>query len=162
MQTFLPYPDCLHSALVLDDKRLGKQRSEAKTILRTLMGEIDGWWNHPAVRMWHGSDVWLAYYGATVCLVWQSRGYEDALLPWFFRFIRSRKGVVVRVPQWWGDERFHLSHQSSLVRKDPDHYGPRFPGVSGTLALVWPRPRPGRAAPPRQTRPCKPRGAPPR
>ena len=31
-----------------------------------------------------------------------------------------------------------MSHRSSLVRKDPDRYGPRFPGVPPDLPYVWP------------------------
>lgn len=37
MQTFLPYPDFCGTALVLDRKRLGKQRVEALQVLRGLI-----------------------------------------------------------------------------------------------------------------------------
>ena len=42
------------------------------------------------------------------------------------------------LPTWLGDEDFHRSHQSSLLRKDPDFYGPQFPGVPDDLEYVWP------------------------
>jgi hypothetical protein len=46
------------------------------------------------------------------------------------------------VPWWWGLEPVHRSHRSALLRKDPDHYGPMFPGVPADLAYVWPGPEP--------------------
>ena len=42
------------------------------------------------------------------------------------------------LPPWLGDEQFHRSHQSSLLRKDPAHYGPLFSGVPDDLEYVWP------------------------
>ena len=43
MQTFLPYPDFIASARVLDSKRLGKQRVEALQVLRGLIRPGYGW-----------------------------------------------------------------------------------------------------------------------
>ena len=54
MQTFLPYPDLRASCVVLDDRRLGKQRVETFQILRALTWPEYAWKNHPAVRMWRG------------------------------------------------------------------------------------------------------------
>lgn len=45
---------------------------------------------------------------------------------------------VVVAPPWLGDDDFHRSHQSNLIRKDEAYYGPQFPGVSATLEYVWP------------------------
>ena len=64
MQTFLPYEDFEKSARVLDDKRLGKQRSESIIILKTLLGVYEkegrkGWPHHPATKMWAGHEVAL-------------------------------------------------------------------------------------------------------
>jgi hypothetical protein len=42
------------------------------------------------------------------------------------------------LPPWLGDPEFHRSHQSSLVRKDPEHYGVMFPGVPDDLEYHWP------------------------
>ena len=54
MQIFLPYPDIIDSAKVLDTKRLMKQRVESYQILNTLQGKSTGWQSHPAVRMVRG------------------------------------------------------------------------------------------------------------
>jgi hypothetical protein len=37
-----------------------------------------------------------------------------------------------------GDEPFHRSHRSALVRKDPAYYRPLFPDVPDDLEYVWP------------------------
>ncbi|MER3453404.1 MAG: cytoplasmic protein, partial [Chloroflexota bacterium] len=42
------------------------------------------------------------------------------------------------LPPWLGNEALHRSHRSSLVRKDPAWYRPRFPDVPDDLPYVWP------------------------
>jgi hypothetical protein len=42
------------------------------------------------------------------------------------------------LPPWLGDAAFHRSHQSALVRKDPQHYRRFFPDVPDDLPYVWP------------------------
>jgi hypothetical protein len=138
MQTFLPYPDFVQSASVLDYRRLGKQRVECKQILLALQRTSGGWVNHPAVRMWRTYDIALCVYGWMMCREWVDRGYKDNLMGWFQRY-RADHGLRRYVhPPWLGDNAFHLSHQSNLVRKDAEFYGPLFPGVPDDLPYVWP------------------------
>jgi hypothetical protein len=137
MQTFLPYPDFIDSACVLDRQRLGKQRVETKQILNALEGNSKGWVNHPAVKMWRGYEPALALYGVVMCAMWAERGYVDNLLPFFAT--RLREDMVM--PSWIGEPEFHRSHQSNLVRKDPAHYGPLFPDVPNDLEYMWPSAR---------------------
>lgn len=138
MQTFLPYPSAARSAACLDRQRLGKQRVEALQILRTLQGKSSGWANHPAVRMWRGYEHALAVYGWSMCDEWMQRGYVDKCR---WEFVEAMKGLdpeqAITLP-WLGDEAFHRSHQSNLVRKDPVYYRPLFPGVPNDLPYVWP------------------------
>lgn len=135
MQTFLPYEDFAASAEVLDYRRLGKQRVETWQILNALGGKTKGWVNHPASRMWRGHETALALYGETVCREWIRRGYKDTMLE---RFVNLTAGAPVSMPAWLGDERVHISHQSNLVRKDGEFYGPIFPDVPPDLEYVWP------------------------
>lgn len=135
MQTFLPYEDFAASAESLDYRRLGKQRVETWQIIRALNGETRGWTNHPASRMWRGYESALIVYGETVCREWIRRGYKDTMLE---RFVNLKDGSTVDMPAWIGDESFHRSHQSNLVRKDPDFYSPIFPDVPSDLEYVWP------------------------
>lgn len=134
MQTFLPVPTFTLSAHFLDRQRLGKQRVEALQILRTLQGKSSGWANHPAVHMWRGYEVALAVYGAATCDEWLLRGYKDGCRA---EFIAAMSAPLV-FPPWLGDEAFHLSHRSNLVRKMPEHYRRFWPDVPDDLPYVWP------------------------
>ena len=136
MQTFLPFPSFEQTAKVLDYRRLGKQRVEAKQILAILLGETKSsrWTNHPAVKMWEGYEGALAVYGSVICLEWRRRNFRDSLLPYFVE--RIPKTIVM--PSWIGDKAFHESHRSNLMRKDPVHYGQEFK-AKDTLPYVWPK-----------------------
>ena len=138
MQTFLPYADFKQTARVLDYRRLGKQRVEAKQILMALRSETKGWVNHPATRMWAGHEPALIQYGLDICHEWvHGRGYKDTLTDFFLEQASQFTGPIV-MPKWIGDTEFHLAHQSNLVRKDPVYYGAMFPGVQDDLEYVWP------------------------
>ncbi|MFC4495774.1 MSMEG_6728 family protein [Streptomyces ovatisporus] len=149
MQTFLPCADFVEAALVLDRRRLGKQRVEALQVLRGLTVPGYGWRRHPAVRMWAGYEEALVRYGLEVCRVWSDHGHQDSCAASLVADLTAfRPGTPVRdqpqllaageLPPWLGDEAFHRSHQSALIRKDPATYAPLFPGVPDDLPYVWP------------------------
>ncbi|MGW8745339.1 MSMEG_6728 family protein [Streptomyces sp. NPDC055794] len=149
MQTFLPLPGFRESALTLDRRRLGKQRVEALQVLRGLTVPGYGWRRHPAVRMWAGYEEALVRYGLEVCRVWRDQGHQDscaASLVAGLAALRPHEPVrdqtalarAGELPPWLGDEAFHRSHRSALLRKDPDAYGGLFPGVPDDLPYVWP------------------------
>ncbi|MFE9248955.1 MSMEG_6728 family protein [Streptomyces sp. NPDC007088] len=150
MQTFLPYPDFVRSAQSLDARRLGKQRVEALQVLRGLTVPGHGWRRHPAVRMWTGYEEALVRYGLDVCAEWTRTGRADTCAASLRADLRAARGIsrvrtqdvlarAGELPPWLGDEEFHLSHRSALVRKAPDFYLPRFPGAPEDLPYVWPR-----------------------
>ena len=149
MQTFLPYPDFDRSAAALDDRRLGKQRVEALQVLRALTVPGYGWRHHPAVLMWRGHEEALAAYGVAICRAWCGRGFNDTcdlkiraeVAALGIEHVRSQDELAANhdLPPWLGDEQFHLSHRSSLVRKDPGHYRAVFgDDVPDDLDYVWP------------------------
>ena len=138
MQTFLPYPDLRASCVVLDDRRLGKQRVETFQILRALTWPEYAWKNHPAVRMWRGFLPALVEYGVENCREWTRRGYADSVAEQLVAWTGGEVPSGAPMPPWFGLEPLHLSHRSALLRKDPDWYGPRFPGVPDDLPYVWP------------------------
>ncbi|MEH0471616.1 MSMEG_6728 family protein [Streptomyces sp. B21-097] len=161
MQTFLPYPDFRDSALVLDRRRLGKQRVEALQVLRGLVRPGYGWRRHPAVRMWAGYEEALVRYGLEICRAWCDLGHRDtcaATLVADFTASRrlapdaapsaptrdraardqARLAAAGELPPWLGEDAFHRSHRSALVRKDPAVYAPLFPDVPDDLPYVWP------------------------
>jgi hypothetical protein len=47
----------------------------------------------------------------------------------------DRAGILL--PSWWGGP-IHRTHQSNLVRKDPDFYRPKFPDVADDREYIWP------------------------
>lgn len=144
MQTFLPYPSFKRSAAVLDVKRLGKQRVEVLQLLLALSGQKSGWVSHPAAKMWRGHETALAVYGITICAEWLARGYKDTCLE---KIVHVAKNFTKRDlstdrrftrPSWLGVERFHASHRSNLLRKDPTHYGQFGWEESDDLPYYWP------------------------
>ncbi|MDQ0401943.1 MSMEG_6728 family protein [Streptomyces sp. NPDC000349] len=149
MQTFLPLPGFRESALTLDRRRLGKQRVEALQVLRGLTVPGYGWRRHPAVRMWAGYEEALVRYGLEVCRVWRDQGHQDSRAASLVAGLAARRphepvrdqtalGRAGELPPWLGDEAFHRSHRSALLRKDPEAYGGLFPGVPDDLPYVWP------------------------
>lgn len=135
MQTFLPYPNFVRSAKVLDNKRLGKQRVECLQILKVLDGQTTAWRNHPAVRMWRGHEFYLVNYGRAICKEWTRRGFNDTCYQKITKFYKKFPNGDAP-PPWFGDARFHRSHRSNLKRKDPDHYS--LFGTRTDLPYVWP------------------------
>lgn len=138
MQTFLPYASFAESARCLDWRRLGNQRNEAKVIMRVLEGQPSRWANHPAVRMWVGYELALAAYGVEVCDEWRERGYVDHQRGWFMdRLLAGGRGGYP-LPLWFGDEAFHASHRSNLLRKATEHYSQFGWTEPDSLPYVWP------------------------
>ena len=129
----MPYPDFRKSLDVLDSRRLGKQRVEAFQILNILLNRTttSGWRNHPAVKMWRGSENALKLYLNEAIKLWISRGFKNTMK------LEKIKGKIV-FPKWFGDKKFHDSHKSNLLRKDAEFYCVFADDVSNDLEYVWP------------------------
>jgi hypothetical protein len=154
MQTFLPEASFFLTVGYLDMRRLGKQRVEAFQLLCALGDEWaleernrrnptceilgDGWKNHPAARMWAGCEYALGIYMNFCIEEWEDRGYKNTMAQYPGTF--GIHGLHIKWPSWLGDEEFHLSHKSNLVRKDPKHYRRFWPDVPDDLPYVWPVP----------------------
>ncbi len=117
MQTFLPYSSINKSLEVLDWRRLGKQRVEAKQILNVLLDrtETKGWRNHPITKMWKGYESALQLYFNNCVNEWVKRGYNNNML------LEDITGSII-YPDWFGDFEFHSSHRANLLRKDYEYY----------------------------------------
>jgi pyrimidine dimer DNA glycosylase len=149
MQTFTPYADFEQALRTLDLKRLGKQRVEVIQIVRALTVPGYAWSSHPAVLMWKGYEEALGRYGLTACDVWTERGFGDSCAATITADLRTAGIAEIRtfdelkgagaLPSWLFDEAVQLSHRSSLLRKDPEHYGSLFPpDTPRDLDYVWP------------------------
>lgn len=130
MQTFLPYDDYVRSLSCLDNKRLGKQRVEAKQILTALSDPQYGWQHHPAVNMWRGYEALLIEYHNVAITIWTRRGFKNTM-----KLLPSRSDF--KTPPWWGGP-IHASHRSNLLRKDPEHYGQYGWKESPDMPYYWP------------------------
>ncbi|SES23150.1 hypothetical protein SAMN05216188_12740 [Lentzea xinjiangensis] len=150
MQTFLPFPDFTASARVLDQRRLGKQRVETLQVHRALVVPGHGWRHHPAVKMWAGYEEALVRYGLEMCAQWRISGFSDTCEATMRSDLAAARGITAvrtqdeladagELPWWLGDQAFHRSHRSALVRKDPAYYRRFFPDVPDDLPYVWPR-----------------------
>jgi hypothetical protein len=133
MQTFLPYADIEKSVACLDYRRLGKQRVEALQLLKALTEPEYGWKNHPATKMWIGHEDALAHYMNVCIKEWVRRGYKNSMLI-------KQVPPVIQMPSWLGDESFHASHRSNLLRKDQAYYSQFGWAEPNNLPYIWPLP----------------------
>jgi hypothetical protein len=141
MQTFLPYATTDFSAVakVLDRQRLNKQALEGWQILMTLL-ELDpqgnyrkpkGWVNHPAVRMWAGSELVLGEYVLAMTDEWIQRGYKTTIGDKAANTLRQAydHGILDanrQQPEWMCDSdlfsRIAASHRTALLAKNYEWY----------------------------------------
>jgi len=125
---------------------LGKQRTEAAQVLRTLgiegvlltppilrgVDDKQAWINHPAVKMWVGYEECLKNYYNKICEEWVRRGYQQNM-----GFFQVNINDIVW-PSWLGNERFHSSHRASLLYKKYDWYK-QFNWIEEPkIEYVWP------------------------
>jgi hypothetical protein len=144
MQTFLPFKNFSKSANCLDRMRLGKQRVETLQIMKSITTDnVNGWRNHPAVLMWKEYPWALLQYQISICNEWTGRGYKDTCLDKSINLYKLYMSVYEidtskeQYPNWIGNENFHISHQSNLLRKNKNHYI-KFFDVDPTLPYYWP------------------------
>lgn len=137
VNTFLPYSSFEQSIQTLDDKRLGKQRTECKQILNALEkyraeGKTTGYIRHPATLMWYGYENALKYYHNLCIYEWINRGKNNTM-----EYIEHGP---IEYPWFIGWDLFHMSHQASLLRKDPQHYSKYFTEHEffSSRGYIWP------------------------
>lgn len=145
MQTFLPYPDFLESAKVLDKKRCWKQVVETAQIISILshLSECKNdkvtWGHHPAVKMWEGHLPALKDYFNMFLFVCKTKHnintkYEPIALQegdLFGKIGGSVLDLQYFTPWWLGNEDFHRAMRARLIEKDRDFYLPLFPNDEG-------------------------------
>jgi hypothetical protein len=95
------------------------------------------WYNHPATKMWAGSEGSLKEYTVTVCSVWTSRGFKDTITDKLNSVPNS--SIKSKTPSWIGDESFHAAHRSNLLRKNKVWYSKFNWKESDDLPYVWPK-----------------------
>lgn len=145
MQTFLPAETFAECAIVIDSKRLNKQRVECLQVYNALTGRSSGWTNHPATLMWRGYEALLCTYAIKICLECNRRGFADntGMLDKFHRYMNNHQFII---PWWWAEEatknKIIHSHQCNLLRKEYSHYKKIFPWIPEAEIFItdyhWP------------------------
>ena len=130
----MPLPDFEASLGCLDNRRLGKQRVEARQILNALRSG-GGWARHPAVLMWRDREPALMLYGNLAIIEWVRRGFHNTMPLLADAFI-PRKLIL---PFWMGWPAFHASHRSNLLRKDEPYYRQHGWTEPTDLSYIWPQ-----------------------
>jgi hypothetical protein len=130
MQTFLPYFQFKRSVQCLDTKRLGKQRVEAMQIIKSLENPNYGYKHHPVKRMWENHILALKYYHNCCINEWRWRGRYNTMAYYALP-------NVISIPVFSAE--LYLSHQSNLMRKDPEHYS-KFFSIAPDLPYEWTSP----------------------
>ena len=130
MQVFRPYVDWWMSARVLDDRRLGKQRVEAKQVMMAIFRKMDlirngrrGWLNHPIVLMYYNDgkpylkDL-IGYFN--VCVEeWRRRGMRGSISLSDIEHHISASGSAEGHPLTHVHE---VEYRRVLILKYPEHY----------------------------------------
>lgn len=130
MQVFRPYVDWWMSARVLDDKRLGKQRVEAKQVMMVILRKMGlirdgrrGWLNHPIVIMYYNGgrpyfrDL-IGYFNACV-EEWRRRGMASSIS------LSNIEHLISSVASAEGHPLTHaheVEYRRVLILKSPEHY----------------------------------------
>lgn len=116
--TFLVTSNFIENAKILDDRRLAKQRVEARQIIDAIENGTK-WKNHPITRAWLGFIPALKYYTNCIIQEFIRRGGNNNL-PLF------EIPKMIMMPWWVTWDRLHQSHRAMLIRKDPFYYTDKF------------------------------------
>jgi hypothetical protein len=132
VNTFIPYSNFKRIASILDYKRLGKQRVEAKQILNILLKltKKKGFTKHPIVHMWRNHTDALKYYYNCMVQEWIQRGYKNNM-----KLFKLPKHI--EIPWFVKCKSINLSHQASLLRKYPAYYKKIFVPPPPKLYMIY-------------------------
>jgi len=112
--------------------------------MTTLLTGRAAWKNHPATKMWRGYESTLLEYQKAMCDEWvthvtaKGAAYSDTCFHKTLAVYTQHRVSQTSEPFWLGDDRVHISHQSRLVQKDPEHYRSQFPDAPTDLEYFWP------------------------
>jgi hypothetical protein len=80
--------------------------------------------------MWRNNVPALKMYLNISIEEWVSRGFKNTM---DFEDIDGE----VEMPEWWGNQKFHDSHKSNLLKKDVDFYSQYRWNLDPTNPYVW-------------------------
>ena len=137
VNTFLPFNNFQNCALVLDNKRLGKQRVEAMQIINILEGKAkgNGWKNHVVTKMWNGYLPALKHYCNIIIEEWIRRGFKNTM-----RLYIIDEPIII--PWFATNKTINMAYRANLLRKDYEYYKNKFSELPPVYTLkytyIWP------------------------
>ena len=124
VNTFLVHQDFKIAVKILDNRRLGKQRVEARQLIDTIdklkSGQADkkiSWSNHPITLSWINHVDSLKLYFNCVVQEWINRGFNNN-----YELFELSDNIIH--PYWIYNKKIHYSMMSQLVQKDSEYYSP--------------------------------------
>lgn len=143
MITFLPSTDFGECARMLDDKRLGGQRTEAWAILKWLRNpkEYAKLVQAGYCQMWLGHEDALVMYLNEMLREWAHRGKVNDILQPGDPALGLHQTSTPQMPPWLGSPELHACHRSALMAKLPEHYGQfgwKETGADYNGSYLWP------------------------
>jgi hypothetical protein len=87
--------------------------------------------------MWGGYELALLYYGFIISHEWHLRGYKDIMAQRFVDELSKIGNKYMYMPSWLGNEDFHASHRSNLLRKNPEWYKKFGWKEPNNLPYIW-------------------------
>lgn len=135
----LPHKSFEWSARALTDGHLQENMVMIDRVMSALL--VDGYDSEEANIWARYTRALLAYQQAT-CFEWAQRGGNDYY--WnrtrlvFLDAVKDPMAIPLILPPWVGYAEMHISHQSYLIRSNPEHYSRQFPGISPNHKIVWP------------------------
>lgn len=112
MQVFVTYHDVYLVAERLDRRRLNKQVIECKQIIKAICGESSAWKNHPVVKMYKESVMWLTLYAMTLEAYRKGKIKESK----HYSLLASKHEPSFIIPE------LIFQHRYRLFEKDPLYY----------------------------------------
>lgn len=82
--------------------------------------------------MWKGYENALKLYFNKAVKLWISRGFKNTMK------LEKIEGKII-LPKWFGNKKFHDSHKSNLLRKNPEFYFEFSKDISDSLEYIWPK-----------------------
>lgn len=126
----------IETAKVIDNKRTGKQRVEAKQLLNILLDRntSSAWKNHPVLKMWiPWSEALKLYYN---CFVneWISRGFRNNML---YEAINEEALEFQSIPLFITNKHFVNRMKANLLSKDENFYNKYKWNVQAKTGYYW-------------------------
>lgn len=153
LNTWLPYDNYAESADILTDRHIFMQLQDCTKLLYWLTEmplnrrtPSKAQLEHPCVIQWRGYVPSLYDYTLEIMMVAYERSSltnKQEQISEMAENINILDGLVSNMkeetPSWLGNEDYHLSHKSNLIRLSRSAYESIWPDVPDNLELIWPK-----------------------